>query len=66
MEEALTVDELAEFLKVSRDTVYRLTQQGKIPGTKVGNQWRFSKARILEWLGSSGKEVIEKEITQDD
>ena len=60
MEEILTVEEVAEFLKVSRDTVYRLTQQGKIPATKVGNQWRFTKTRLLEWLNSGGEAVLKE------
>lgn len=48
--ELLTLDELAAFLKVSRDTVYRMAQQKRIPGVKVGNQWRFAKVEVMEAL----------------
>ena len=34
--------------------VYRLAQEGKIPATKVGNQWRFQKKKIDEWLEKGG------------
>lgn len=48
--ELLTLDELAAFLKVSRDTVYRMAQTGKIPAVKVGNQWRFAQAEVMAGL----------------
>lgn len=48
--ELLTLDELAAFLKVSRDTVYRMAQTGKLPAVKVGNQWRFAQAEVMAWL----------------
>jgi excisionase family DNA binding protein len=46
----LTLDEIAAFLAVSRDTVYRMAQRGKIPAVKVGNQWRFAQAEVSAWL----------------
>jgi excisionase family DNA binding protein len=46
----LTLDEIAAFLAVSRDTVYRMAQRGKIPAVKVGNQWRFARAEVSAWL----------------
>lgn len=52
MSELLTLDELAAFLKVSRDTVYRMAQRGIIPGVKVGSQWRFAQAEVMEELKS--------------
>lgn len=38
------------YLKVSRATLYRLLQTDKIPGSKVGGQWRFRRERLDEWL----------------
>lgn len=40
-EDILTIREVAEYLKVTEKTVYGLAQKGKIPGFKVGGQWRF-------------------------
>lgn len=46
----MTMDEIAEYLKVSKETIYKMVQAKKIPGTKVGNQWRFNKQTVDEWL----------------
>jgi len=48
-DDILTIDEAAAFLKVTKDTVYRYAQAGRIPGFKVGNKWRFGK-KVLEEL----------------
>jgi PTS system nitrogen regulatory IIA component len=50
MDSLMTIEDVAKFLSLSRDTVYRLAQTGRIPASKVGTQWRFKKADILEWL----------------
>ena len=49
-ESVLTVDELAKYLKIAKSTLYKLAQEGKIPGQKVGRHWRFHKDAIDEWL----------------
>jgi excisionase family DNA binding protein len=46
----LTVDEAAELLKIPRSSVYKLAQQGKIPGQKVGRHWRFNRKTLLKWI----------------
>ena len=51
-ESVLTVDELALYLKLPKSTVYKLVQEGRIPGQKLGKQWRFSRAAISRWLDS--------------
>ena len=50
MAELMTVREVADYLRVTKKTIYRLLKQGRIPATKVGNQWRFDKTAIDEWL----------------
>jgi len=50
MAKLMTVGEVADYLRVTKKTVYRLLIKGKIPATKVGNQWRFSQAAIDRWL----------------
>ena len=49
-ETALTLDEVAQFLKVSPQTVRRLAAKGELPGRKIGNKWRFSPLAIHLWL----------------
>jgi len=51
MKELMTLEEVADYLRVTKKTIYRLLEGGKIPATKVGRQWRFNKATIEEWLG---------------
>jgi excisionase family DNA binding protein len=51
MAKLMTVDEVADYLRVTKKTIYRLLKQGKISATKVGNQWRFDKGAIDGWLG---------------
>lgn len=48
--EILTLRQVAEFLKVTDRTIYRLAAAKKIPAFKVGGTWQFSKAEITEWI----------------
>jgi len=60
-DEIMTVEELVKYLKTGVTTIYNLAQQGKIPGTKVENQWRFRKEKIDEWLDQGGRVSSTKE-----
>jgi len=51
----MNVEEVADYLRVAPATIYRLAQQGKIPGAKVGRSWRFSKGTIDRWLDEQSK-----------
>jgi excisionase family DNA binding protein len=58
----MTVKEVAEYLKLIPDMIYRLAQQGKIRVSKVGSRWSFKNAKIDEWIERqtvSGKEEEE-------
>lgn len=46
----LTTEQVAQYLKIDKFTLYRLVSQKKIPAFKVGNQWRFKKKMIDAWL----------------
>lgn len=52
-DEVLTIDELATYLKVSKSTLYKLVQEGKVPGQKVGKHWRFRREAIDAWLDAN-------------
>ncbi|KKL70111.1 hypothetical protein LCGC14_2108170 [marine sediment metagenome] len=45
--DVLTLDEAAAFLRLHRNTLRKLAQDGKVPARKYGAQWRFSR-RLLE------------------
>ena len=46
----MTLQEVAEYLQLSKDMIYRLAQSGKIPASKVGSRWRFRRERIDLWM----------------
>ncbi|MBN1461879.1 MAG: helix-turn-helix domain-containing protein [Armatimonadetes bacterium] len=52
----LTIDELADYLQVPKSTLYKLAQEEKIPGRKVGRHWRFRRDVIDRWLENGGAE----------
>lgn len=45
----LSVSDVAQLLNVSEKTVYRWLQQGKLPAYRLGQQFRFNRAELLEW-----------------
>ena len=46
----MTIGEVADYLKVTERTIYRLAGAKQIPAFKVGGSWRFSKADIDGWI----------------
>lgn len=48
-----TIEELMEFLGVTRSWVYKKTFAKEIPFIKVGRHLRFVESRILEWLSEN-------------
>jgi len=57
-DEMLTIEQVAEYLKLKPQTIYKWAQSGKIPGAKFGKEWRFRRSLLEEWidkqLSSSG------------
>lgn len=49
-ESVLTIDDLSAYLKIAKSTLYKLAQEGKLPGQKVGRHWRFHREAVDEWL----------------
>lgn len=48
--EILTIKQVADYLKVTERTIYRLAAAKQIPAFKVGGTWRFSRAEINQWI----------------
>lgn len=46
----MTLDQAAAYLCISPDTMYKYALDGKFPGFKLGNRWRFRKDAIDEKL----------------
>ena len=54
----MTIGEVADYLKVTERTIYRLAGAKKIPAFKVGGSWRFSKADIDAWIKKQSEEDL--------
>ena len=52
-DEIMTIEEVASYLKVTPQTVYKWAQEGQIPGAKIGKEWRFRKSILDEWINTS-------------
>ena len=51
MDKILTVPEIAEYLKVSRTTVWRWCVEGKLPAFKAGRSWRVHRSEVERIVG---------------
>jgi len=46
----ITVKELADYLKVSDQTIKKALKFDKLKGFKIGRDWRISKEAVLQWI----------------
>jgi excisionase family DNA binding protein len=58
MDEILEPKEVAQLLKVNHRTVVRWAEQGKLPGFKLGDLWRFRREAIEEYIRQLEKGTI--------
>ena len=56
--EILTIEEAANYLQIGKRSIYKLVKDGKIPGKKVLNKWRFEKESLREWVSRGEKAAI--------
>lgn len=49
----MTLEEVAEYLRVKPQTIYTWAQEKKIPAAKLGREWRFRKSMIDKWFNES-------------
>ena len=71
-DELLTIEELADYLKVRPRTIYPWARSGMLPAVKIVGQWRFRKRDIDRWLaqkanGNGNNKIQAKldKITED-
>ena len=48
--EVLNLGEVSALVRLCRITVYKYVKQGRIPGAKAGNRWRFTRSQVLRAL----------------
>ena len=63
--EFMTVEDVAEMLRINKSTVYRMAKAGRIPATRVGRQWRFRLSALESFLDAGG-DVAFAEHEQDE
>lgn len=54
----MTVKEVADYLRVNQRTVYRLAAESRLPGFKVGTNWRFKRGDIDGWIAAQSSSAI--------
>jgi excisionase family DNA binding protein len=52
-DDIMTVEEVAKYLKLKPQTVYKWAQTGQIPGAKFGKEWRFRRRILDEWIDTA-------------
>jgi len=50
----LSVDEIATYLGIKRDTVYKWISERQMPCHKIGRLWKFNKEEVDEWVRGGG------------
>lgn len=64
-EDIMTIEALAAYLQISKSTLYKLVQDGRLPGQKVGKRWRFHKGAIDDWLRQQPEHLDAKRETEE-
>lgn len=54
----LSVDEITEYLGVSRDTIYNWISSRRMPAHRVGRLWKFKKGAVDAWVESGGANTV--------
>ena len=60
MEDIMTLEEVAKYIKHKPQTIYTWAQDGKIPAAKLGKEWRFKKSVIDKWFNQHIDEKFSK------
>lgn len=58
-ETMMTVNEVADYLKISPTTVWRHCSDGTIPAFRVGRQWRIERQDLNGWIETMKKQQKE-------
>ena len=59
--EVMTIDEVCQYLRIPRSSLYKLAQEGKMPCPKVGRHWRFHRTTLINWI--AGQRLDESGIS---
>ncbi|MEQ9247955.1 MAG: helix-turn-helix domain-containing protein [Nitratireductor sp.] len=58
----MTIDEVADYFRINRKTAYRLADDNKLPGFKVGGTWCFRRMNTEDWINRETSPNKDKKI----
>lgn len=58
--EVMTIDQIAQYLQLHKQVVYRHVKQGNIPVSRIGATIRFKKSVVDAWLEDSALRSLRK------
>lgn len=64
--EFMTVEDVADMLRINKSTVYRMAKAGRIPATRVGRQWRFRLSALEDFLDAGGDQAFQEDKQEED
>lgn len=50
----LSVEEIVEYMGVTRDTIYKWISEKNMPAHRIGRPWKFKKIEVDEWVRNGG------------
>ncbi len=53
----LSVEGIAEYLGVSKETIYRWLERKKIPAHRIGKLWKFKPSEVDQWILAGGAHI---------
>src|SRR5215470_10437483 len=62
--ETMDMEQLAAYLQRDVREVGKLASRGRLPGHKVGGEWRFARAEINHWIETQLPDYSEKELAE--
>ncbi len=60
----LSVDEIVEYMGVTRDTIYKWISEKNMPAHRIGRPWKFKRAEVDEWVRNGGVTKTDSKGTQ--
>ena len=57
----MTIEKLSDYVKAPQATLYKLSQEGKVPCQKAERHWRFRKEAVDRWLEQGGANEMKAE-----
>lgn len=57
----MNADEVSDWLRIPKSTLYKLCSEGQIPCAKIGKHWRFERGAVKNWFDNKVRESMTKQ-----